>query len=71
MEKESKNTDKKPITSLFPKDFLYEEPKYKLNKIAEMENKHHRNDLIYEIGNKKKEKTYDFQRFRTIKYFER
>ena len=56
---------------MFPKDFLYEEPKYKLNKIAEMENKHHRNDLIYEIGNKKKEKTYDFQKFRTIKYFER
>ena len=58
-------------TFLFSKDFLYEEPKYKLNKIVEMENKYHRNDLIYEIGNKKREKTYDFEKLRTIKYFER
>ena len=29
------------------------------------------NNLIYETSNKKKDKTYDFQQFETIRYFER
>ena len=44
---------------------------YKLNKIVEMENKLDRNDLIYETSNKKKDKTYDFQKFKTIRSFGR
>ena len=31
-----------------------------------MGNKLDRNDLIYKTGNKKNDKTYDFQKFRTI-----
>ena len=54
---------------MFPKDFLNEENKYELNEIVEMENKLNRNYLIYKTGNKKKEKTYDFQKFTTIRSF--
>ena len=36
-----------------------------------MENKLDRNDLIYKIGNKKKDKTYDFQKFKVITSFGR
>ena len=36
-----------------------------------MENKLDRNDLIYKIGNKKKDKAYDFQKFKTIRSFGR
>ena len=54
---------------MFPKDFLNEEDKYELNEIVEMENKLNRNYLIYKTGNKKKEKTYDFQKFTTIRSF--
>ena len=31
-----------------------------------MENKLNRDDLIYKSGNKKKDKSYDFQKFKTI-----
>ena len=30
-----------------------------------------RDDLIYKTGNKKKDKTYDFQKFKTIRSFGR
>ena len=30
-----------------------------------------RNDLIYKTGNKKKSKTFDFQKFKTIRSFAR
>ena len=36
---------------------------YKLNKINKIEQKFNRDDLIYKTENKKKEKTYDFQKF--------
>ena len=49
--------DKKSIASLFLKDFLNEEATYELKKIVEMENKLYRDDLIYNAGNKKKDKT--------------
>ena len=59
------------IAFLFSKDFPNEEATRELNKIVETENKLDRNDLIYETGNKKKDETYDFQRFKTIRCFER
>ena len=49
--------DQKSIASLFLKDFLNEEATYELKKIVEMENKLYRDDLIYNAGNKKKDKT--------------
>ena len=36
-----------------------------------MENKLNRDDLIYKTGNKKKDKTYNFQKFKIIKSFGR
>ena len=51
----------------FQKKILNEEATYKLNKIVKMENELDRNDLIYKTGNKKKDKTYDFQKFETIR----
>ena len=36
-----------------------------------MENKPKRDDLIYKTDNKKKDRTYDFQKLKTIKSFER
>ena len=34
-----------------------------------MENKLKRNDLIYKTSNRKKDKTYNFQKFKTIRSF--
>ena len=36
-----------------------------------MENKLDRNNLIYKTGNKKNDKTYNFQKFKTIRSFGR
>ena len=54
---------------MFSKDFLYEEATYELNKIVEIENKIDGKELIYKTGDKKKDKTYDFQKFKTIRFF--
>ena len=54
---------------MFSKDYLNEEATYQLNKTAEMENELDRNYLIYKTGNKKKDKTYDFRNFKTIRSF--
>ena len=54
---------------MFSKDFLYEEATYELNKIVEIENKIDGKELIYKTGNKKKDKTYDFQKFKSIRFF--
>ena len=54
---------------MIPKDFLNVEATYKLNKTVEIENKFDRNDLSYKTGNKKKDKTFDFQNFKTIRSF--
>ena len=56
---------------MFSKDFLYEEATYELNKIVEIENKIDGKELIYKTGNKKNDKTNDFQKFKTIRLFVR
>ena len=55
------DTDQKSTVSLFTNDFLNEEATYELNIIVEMENKLNRDDLIYKVGNKKKDKTDNFK----------
>ena len=62
----TESTNKKSIASLFSKNVLNEEPTYEFNKIVEMENKLNRDDLIFKTSNKKKDKTYGFQNFKTI-----
>ena len=61
--------NQKSVAYLFSKYFLNEEATHELNGTVEMENKLNRNDLIYEASNKKKDKTYDFQNFKTIRFF--
>ena len=61
--------NQKSVAYLFSKYFLNEEATHELTRTAEMENKLDRNDLIYETSNKKKNKTYDFQNFKTIRFF--
>ena len=53
------------------KDFLSEEAIYKEHKIQEIEEKVNKYDLLYKSGNKKKDKTFDFQKFKTRKFFGR
>ena len=57
----------KSITSLFSKDFLTEEAIHELNKIKEIVEILNGNNLIYKMG----DKTYDFQKFKTIRLFRR
>ena len=66
VEKNVLDTDQKSMASQFSKDSLNEETTCELNKIVELENKLDRNDLIYKTGNKKNDKTHDFQKFETI-----
>ena len=54
-----------------PKDFLSEEAIYEEYKIQEIEEKVNKYDFLYKSGNKKKDKTFDFQKFQTIKFFRR
>ena len=68
--KASLGTDQKWV-SFFSKDFLNEEATYEFNKIVDMENKIDINYLIYKTGSQKKDKTYDFQKFKTIRSFGR
>ena len=42
-----------------------------MNKIVGIENKLNRDNSIYKTGNKKKDETYDFQKFKTIRSFGR
>ena len=49
--------------------FSNEEATCKLKKIVELENRLNGDDLIYKIGNKKRIKKYDFQKFKTIRSF--
>ena len=71
MEKNVLHTDQKSIASLFSKDFLNEGATYELNKSVKMKNKQNRDNLIYKTGNKKKNKSYDFQKCKTIRSFGR
>ena len=36
-----------------------------------MENKLNRDNLVYKTSDQKKSKTYDFQKFKTVRYFRR
>ena len=56
---------------MFLNNFLNKGAAYELNKIAEIENKLNRDDLINKIGKIKKDKTYDFHKFKTIRSFGR
>ena len=53
------------------KDFLHKEATYELKKFLEIKNKLNRDNLIYKTGNKKNDKTFDFQKFETIRSFGR
>ena len=59
----------KALDNRVKKHFL--EAVHELNKIVGIENKLNRDDLIYKIDNKKKDKTCDFQKFKRIIYFGR
>ena len=61
------DTDQKPITNWFSKDFLNEEGICEINKIKEVEQEINRSALIWKIGDKIK--TYDFQTFKKIRSF--
>ena len=50
---------------MFSKEFLNEETPYELNKIVEMEDKINKDHLIHKTGNREKDKTYAFQKFKT------
>ena len=54
------NTDQKLMRDLFSKDFLTAEATDELNKFTKVEGKITKDDLIYKIGNKKNNKTYEF-----------
>ena len=56
---------------MFSKDFLTEEAINKLIKIVEIEQKINRGNLIYKTDDKKKDKKYDCQKFKAIRYFRR
>ena len=56
---------------MFSKYFLNEEATHELKKTVEMKNKLSRDHLIYKTGNNKKDKTYGFQKFQTIRSFGR
>ena len=72
-EKQILNTDQKlkSISDLFSKYFLVLEARHELNKIKETEQEINRDDLIYRTDIKNKDKTYDFQKFKTIRSFGR
>ena len=61
--------DQESIASLLSKEFLNEDVTPELNKIAEMENKLNRSNLINKTENKKKDKIFDLKMFRTIRSF--
>ena len=48
---------------MFSKKCITGEAIYELNKIVEIEQNINRDNLIYKLGDKKKDKTYDFQKF--------
>ena len=55
---------------MFSKTFLAEEAIYELKKkTKEIGQTINRDDLTYKTGNKKKDKTYDFDRIKTMRYF--
>ena len=70
VEPKNLNGGQKFITSVFSKTFLAEEAIYELKKkTKEIGQTINRDDLTYKTGNKKKDKTYDFDRIKTMRYF--
>ena len=65
------NAGQKFITNVFSKTFLGEEAMYELKKTKEIGQTINRDDLTYKTGNKKKDKTYDFDRIKTMRCFGR
>ena len=55
----------------FSKYFLTEQAKDELFKTIKIEKEVDRDDSTYKVGNKKYDKTYNFQKFKTIKSFGR
>ena len=53
----------KSIGDLISKDFLTTRAKDELEKIKKIKQNFNRGNLIYKISNKKKSKTYGFQKF--------
>ena len=56
---------------MLSKAFLTEEAIFELNKFIEIEQKFNRDDLVYQKGDNKKDKIYDFQNFKTLRSFGR
>ena len=54
---------------MLSKDFLSEKAIYELKKIKEIKQELDEDDSIYKTSDKKKDKTYDFQKFTTIRFF--
>ena len=54
---------------MFSKDFLTEKAIYELNKSKKIKPQNERNDLIYKTGDKKKDKSYVYRRFNTVRFF--
>ena len=52
---------------MFSKGFFTKEAINKLSKTMKIKQNINRCNLIYKTGNKKKEKTYDFKKFETIR----
>ena len=61
VEKKYLDKDKKSVAS----------STYELNKIVDIKNKLNNDDLIYKTGNKTKDNTSDFHKFKTIRSFGR
>ena len=61
VEKKYLDKDKKSVAS----------STYELNKIVDIKNKLNNDDLIYKTGNKTKDNTSDFRKFKTIRSFGR
>ena len=61
--------DEKSLTNFFSKHFSSEKAIYELNRIKEIEQKINKDDLVYKAGDKEKDKTCYFQKFKTIKSF--
>ena len=54
---------------MFSKDFLTEKAIYELNKSKKIKPQNERNDLIYKTGDKKKDKSYVYRSFNTVRFF--
>ena len=56
---------------MFSKDFLYEEAIYEWKKVKEIKQEINKDYPVYKTDDKKNDKTYDFQKFKTTRYLGR